>query len=255
MIRINLQTEYQNLGKIENLVGQLIIFFVCLLLFLGCLQYYYSILQDDINLLEQKATQKQAQINQYKKTIREVDALKARLDTIEKKLSIIKQLSSNRIHAIFLLNAITESVVSKRMWFSTIDYFQDEVKIQGLAMDERTVSDFMKELENAKHWIFISDAFITDLKNKNIPEPVLLKLSVLKDFQFFKNAEFEFVMDVVLGEQLSENDKETILSYAEKPFFKDVKLVSTAKRTIEKGTHLTSFIINCSQQNDCKTSN
>lgn len=247
MIRINLQTEYQNLGKIENLVGQLIIFFVCLLLLLGCLQYYCSILQDDIDALEQKATQKQAQINQYRKTIREVNVLKNRLSNIEKKLSIIKQLSSNRIHAIFLLNAITSSVVAKRMWFSTIDYFKNDVNIQGLAMDERTVTDFMKQLEEAKHWIYISDAFIKDLRDKKIPEPVLEKLSNLKDFQFFKNKEFEFVMDVILGDQLTDKDKETIISYAVKPFFQEVKLVSTAKRTIEKSTHLTSFIISCSQ--------
>ncbi|MBF0449781.1 MAG: PilN domain-containing protein [Candidatus Magnetomorum sp.] len=247
MIRINLQTEYQNLGKVENLVTQLVLFAICLFLFLGCLQYYYSILQEDIDALEQKATQKQTQINRYKKTIRDVDALKVQLETIEKKLSIIKQLSSNRIQAIFLLNAITGSVVSKRMWFSTIDYTGNEVNIQGLAMDERTVTDFMKQLEEAKNWIWISDTFINDLKNKNIAEPVLLKISDLKDFQFFQDQEFEFILDVVLGDQLTKEDKKTIMAQAVRPFFNEVKLVSTAKRTIEKHTHLTSFIINCLQ--------
>ncbi|KPA10740.1 fimbrial assembly family protein [Candidatus Magnetomorum sp. HK-1] len=247
MIRINLQTEYQSYGKVENLITQLVLFGICLFLVLGCLQYYYAILQDDINSLEQEGTQKQAQINRYKQTIRKVDVLKARLATIEKKLSIIKQLSTNRIQAIFLLNAITGSVVSKRMWFSSIDYNNSEVNIQGLAMDERTVTDFMKKLEEAKNWIWISDAFIKDLKTKNIPESIILKISDLKDFQFFQNQEFEFVLDVVLGDQITEKDKEAILIQADKAYFSEVKLISTAKRTIERHTHLTSFIINCSQ--------
>jgi len=247
MIRINLQTEYQSYGRVENLISQLVLFSICLFLVLGCFHYYYSILKNDIRLLEQKGTQKQAQINKYKKTIREVDILKGRLATIERKLSIIKQLSTNRIQAIYLLNAITRAVISKRMWFSSIDYQEQKVSIQGLAMDERTVTEFMKKLEDAKSWIWISDSLIKDLKAKNIPESIILKISDLKDFQYFQKQEFEFVLDVLLGDQLTDKDKDTIMSHAAKPYFNEVRLVSTSKRTIEKQTHLTSFIINCSQ--------
>jgi len=247
MIRINLQTEKQSYGRIENLISQIILFAISLFLVLGCLQYYHSILQDDISILEQKATHKQSQINRYKKTIQKVKALRGRISTIEKKLSIIKELSFKRFNAIFLLNAITESVISKRMWFSSISFDKKMIKIQGLAMDERTVTDFMKKLEETKNWIWISDTFIKDLKKSNISEPVLVKISNLKDFQFFEDQEFEFVLDAVLGDQLTEKDKNTIMNMAITPYFSEVRLISTTKRTIERDTHLTSFIIDCLQ--------
>jgi len=247
MIRINLQTEQQSFGRIENLISQTILFAISLFLVLGCFQYYHSILQSDISNLEQKATQKQSQINQFQKTIQKVNALRKRIATIEKKLSIIKSLSFKRYNAIFLLNAITESVISKRMWFSNISYDNEMVKIQGLAMDERTVTDFMKKLEEKKNWIWVSDKFIKDLKKNKISESILVKMSNLKDFQFFEDQEFEFVLDAVLGDQLTEKDKDAIMRKAIIPYFSEVRLISTTKRTIERDTHLTSFIIDCVQ--------
>jgi len=247
MIRINLQTEQQDYGRIENLISQLILFVIFLFLVLGCLQYFHSILQDDITMLEQKATQKQVQINRFKTTIQKVNALKKRISTIEKKLSIIKELSFKKYDAIFLLNAITESVISKRMWFSNISFSNEMIKIQGLALDERTVTDFMKKLEETKNWIWISDAFIKDLKKKKVAKSTLVKMSDLKNFQFFEDQEFEFVLDAVLGDHLTEKDKNIIMNKAITPYFSEVRLISTIKRTIEKDAHLTSFIIDCIQ--------
>jgi mannose/fructose/N-acetylgalactosamine-specific phosphotransferase system component IIB len=218
-----------------------------LLFVLGCLQFYNSILQEDILVLEQNATQKQVEINQYKRTIQKVNALKNRINTIEKKLSIIKELSFKRYNAIYLLNAITESVISKRMWFSIISFDRKMLKIQGLAMDERTVTDFMKKLEETKNWIWISDAFIKDLEKNKITKSILVKMSDLKNFQFFEDQEFEFVLDAVLGDQLTEEDKDTIMNKAITPYFSEVRLISTTKRTVEKDTHLTNFIIDCLQ--------
>jgi len=247
MIRINLQTEKQSYGRIENLISQIILFVLCLFLILGCLQYYHSILQDDISVLEQDALQKQSQINRYRRTIQQVNDLKKRISTIEKKLSIIKKLSFKRNNATFLLNAITTSVISKRMWFSSIYFENNKVKIQGLAMDERTVTDFMKKLEETKNWIWISDTFINELKKNNIAESILGKVSHLKDYQYFEDQEFEFILDMVLGDQLTEKDKNIIMNQAIAPYFTEVRLISTTKRTIEKNTHLTSFIIDCIQ--------
>jgi type IV pilus assembly protein PilN len=247
MIRINLQTEKQSYGRIENLISQIILFAISLFLVFGCLQYYYSILRGDISLLEQQATQKQVQINRFKKTIQTINVLNKRISTIEKKLSIIKTLSFKKYNAIYLLNAITESVISKRMWFSNIYYDQKMVKIQGLAMDERTVTDFMKKLEETKNWIWISDTFLKDLEKNKISKNILGKMSDLKNFQFFEDQEFEFVLDAVLGDQLTNKDKDTIMNKAITPYFSEVRLISTTKRTIEKDTHLTSFIIDCLQ--------
>jgi type IV pilus assembly protein PilN len=245
MIRINLQTEKQSYGRIENLISQIILFALSLLLILGCLQYYHSILQEDIVALEQDALKKQSQINRYKKTIQKVNALKKRISTIDKKLSIIKQLSFQRNNAIFLLNAITASVISKRMWFSSILFESQNVKIQGLAMDERTVTDFMKKLEETKNWIWISDTFINELKKNHVAESILKKMSHLKNYQYFEDQEFEYILEIVLGDQLTEKDKNIIMNQAITPYFTEVRLISTTKRTIEKDTHLTSFIIDC----------
>jgi len=247
MIRINLQTEKQSFGKIENLISQIVLFAISLFLILGCLQFYHSILQDDISALENEATQMQSEIFRYRKTIQKVKILKNRISTIEKKLSIIKELSFKRYNAIFLLNAITESVISKRMWFSSISFDSQLLKIQGLAMDERTVTDFMKKLEETKNCIWISDAFINDLKKNKIAEAILVKISDLKDFQFFEDQEFEFVLDAVLGDQLTDKDKNIIMNSAVTPYFKEVRLISTTKRIIERDTHLTNFIIDCKQ--------
>jgi hypothetical protein len=133
------------------------------------------------------------------------------------------------------------------MWFSNISFDSKMVKIQGLAMDERTVTDFMKQLEDTKNWIWISDSFIKDLEKNKVAKSILVKMSDLKNFQFFKDQDFEFVLDAVLGDQLTEKDKDTIMNKAIMPYFSEVRLISTTKRTIERDTNLTSFIIDCLQ--------
>jgi len=42
---------------------------------------------------------------------------------------------------------MTELIVKERMWFTSLNVQGDNIMIQGIALDERTIADFMKNLE------------------------------------------------------------------------------------------------------------
>ena len=59
----------------------------------------------------------------------------------------MKTLEANRFEPTRLMDVMTQVVVPKRMWFTSLESAGDKVKINGVAMDNKTVADFMVRLE------------------------------------------------------------------------------------------------------------
>ena len=96
------------------------------------------------------------------------DRIKKELGNLEKKTKVIKNLEKKRKDAFFLLDNMTKMVVEntsnsrsdtlsdndnkhgKRLWFIDFQAKGDNIDIKGIAMDNKTVADFMTRLENSK---------------------------------------------------------------------------------------------------------
>jgi type IV pilus assembly protein PilN len=63
-------------------------------------------------------------------------------------MAVMKTLEANRFEPTRLLDVMTQVVVPKRMWFTNLESRGDRVNIKGIALDNKTVADFMVRLED-----------------------------------------------------------------------------------------------------------
>lgn len=148
MIRINL-IPFRSARKKENLRRQISIFVLSLILCVVLLGAVFFYLEYETGRTQERIASAKAELEKYEQINREIEDYKKKLETINKKLDIMRELEANRYEPVILLDAMTQAVVEKRMWFTHLDTKPDVVNIAGLALDEKTVSEFMLRLERS----------------------------------------------------------------------------------------------------------
>ena len=169
MIRINL-LPFRAARKKENIRRQVSIFFLSIFLVTVVLCYYHVSLAGKIQKLNKKVENTKKEVAKYNKIVEEIDEIKKKLSVLKQKTGVIENLESNQEKSVRLLDNMTQMVVKKRMWFTSFEAQGDVVDIKGIAIDNKTVADFMTNLE--KSGIFKSVKLKTTkqkkLANKNI---------------------------------------------------------------------------------------
>jgi type IV pilus assembly protein PilN len=114
-----------------------------------------------------------AQVDQINKDIKrvqlaakKVDKIRKELEKLNRKIDVIKDLETKRKGAVRLMDSMTKMVVEKtkasgadalegeeeklkRLWFTNFQANEDDIRIKGIALDNRTVADFMTRLETS----------------------------------------------------------------------------------------------------------
>jgi len=167
MIRINL-LPYRLARKKENIRRQVSIF--CLfLIFVGISCYYFqNILNTRIEKLNTQIDLTKKEINKYRKITREIDTIIKNLDNLEKKTAVINNLEMDRKRPVKLLDTMTQVIVPKRMWFTSLTSGNSTVGIDGIALDNKTIADFMTRLENSKLFSAVNLKSIRQQNIKNL---------------------------------------------------------------------------------------
>jgi type IV pilus assembly protein PilN len=112
--------------------------------------YYNSTLVKKIEDFNAKIAFAQKEINRFKKITREIAKIKKELDILRKKIAVINDLEINRKEPIKVLDAMTQLVVAKRMWFTNFSFKGETVRTNGIALDEKTVADFMTRVQESE---------------------------------------------------------------------------------------------------------
>ena len=167
MIRINL-LPYRAARRKENIRKQISIFFFSFLLVVVIGLFYNMRLQKKIDNLNTKIKNNKIMLAKFEKQAKEVDRIKNSFNNLEKKTGVIKNLEIKRKAAVCLLDNMTKVVAEhtsisgsdslsdkddtpvKRLWFTNFQAKGNNVGIKGIAMDNKTVADFMTRLENSK---------------------------------------------------------------------------------------------------------
>lgn len=174
MIRINL-LPFRAARKKENIRRQVSIFFLFFGFVLATLLYFNFIYLDGKRTkLKTAVDQTQKDVKKYKKITKEIQSIKKKLAVLKKKTGVIKELEKNRFEPVNLLDIMTKKVIAKRMWFTRFQTKKNQVNITGIALDNKTVADFMTRLEGTG--LFVS------VKLSKIQKKVI-KGSSLKSFQ------------------------------------------------------------------------
>lgn len=148
MIRINL-LPFRSDRKKENIRRQVSIFLLSLAFMLIILFYYNFSLNGKIDNLNAKIKDTKSELEKYEKINKEIAEIKKKLDNLKKKMAVMDTLEAGRFAPIRLMDAMTQVVVPKRMWFTSLQSKGQRVAISGVALDNTTVADFMVRLENS----------------------------------------------------------------------------------------------------------
>jgi len=148
MIRINL-LPFRAARKKENVRRQISIFLLLLALTLILVFYTNYSLNSEIDDLKRKVAAAKVEKEKYKKITAQIKELEVKLAALKKQKEVIVDLELNRKEPLHLLEAMTEEIVEKRMWFNSLSFVNNVVSVTGIAIDEKTVADFMTNLENS----------------------------------------------------------------------------------------------------------
>jgi len=164
MIRINLLPFRADAIR-ENIRRQFSIFLILLIAVTGGLFYYNLLLNSQIDDLNAKINSTRAALAAKKQQAAEVDRITKELEILKQKTEVIVNLALDRKDAVVLLDTMTRMVIDKRMWYTSLEAKQGKVDIRGVALDNKTVADFMTRLEKSPHF---SDVRLQSTKRQDI---------------------------------------------------------------------------------------
>ena len=173
MIRINL-LPFRAARKKENIRRQVSIFLLSMAFLLIVLFYYNWSLGNKISDLNASIKRTQSELNKYDKINKEIAEIKKKLSNLKNKMAVMDTLEANRFEPTRLMDAMTQIIVPKRMWFTRLESKDRDLKINGIALDNKTVADFMVRLEQSG---LFSDVDLNTLKQRKV------RRSNLKSFQ------------------------------------------------------------------------
>jgi type IV pilus assembly protein PilN len=175
MIRINL-LPFRKAQKKENVRRQISIFILALIFLSLGMSYLAVSLNRKILDMENRIKTSTKQLDELTVLTKEIDEIKKKLDILKKKTAVIKNLEMNRKSSVILLDAMTSMVIPGRMWFTSLSAISDSVEINGLALDNKTVADFMIQLESSK---LFSSVSLKTLKQQAIKDVVLKNFEII----------------------------------------------------------------------------
>jgi type IV pilus assembly protein PilN len=173
MIRINL-LPFRAARKKENIRRQVSIFLLSLVFLLILLFYHNWNLGHKIDGLNAKITQTNSELKKYEAINKEIEEIKKKLSNLKQNLAVMDTLEANRFEPTRLMEAMTQVIVPQRMWFTRLDSKDKTVDIKGIALDNKTVADFMVRLEQSG---LFSDVNLETLKAQAVQK------ANLKSFQ------------------------------------------------------------------------
>jgi type IV pilus assembly protein PilN len=171
MIRINL-LPYRESRKKESILRQINIFLVVFFIVFVILLYYTIWLGNKIGDLNTKIQNTKTLLTQAETQAKKVDQIKNELEKLGHKIDVIKNIEMNRRAPVLLLENMTKMVAEadsdnkpvKRLWFTSFEASGRKVNIKGIALDNKTIADFMSRLEDSKLYKNVNLKTITQQK-------------------------------------------------------------------------------------------
>ncbi len=148
MIRINL-LPYRAARTKENIRKQVSIFILSFILLVILLAVGQGILSARTKKLNTQLEGLKKEVALYEEKAKKVEEIKKKLDLLEKQIKVVDQLKTRREEPPKLLAKITEMVIAGRMQLTRLKVDENVVDMDGEAMDNTTIAEFMTRLEKS----------------------------------------------------------------------------------------------------------
>jgi type IV pilus assembly protein PilN len=165
MIKVNL-FPFRAARIKENIRRQVTIYLLSMIFLILASSYFYLDLNNKVNTLREERDVKQKELDSFKDTNMKIAALKKTIADVEVKLKTIKRLEKGKTGPVRLLDDIAMSVPEDKLWLTTLKEQKGTLILDGTAMDNETVADFMDRLQNTKS---ISSVQLVRTRQKKIP--------------------------------------------------------------------------------------
>lgn len=147
MLRINL-LPIKAAKKHDTAKQELIGAAGLLLLTAGGLYMWNSSISTDISEAGARITRVNAEIKQLKELVVQVEGFKKKAAALERKISAIQKLQTQRLGPAKLLNDLATILTEERkVWLTSIVEKGGKMTLKGYAMEEENISDFQLALE------------------------------------------------------------------------------------------------------------
>jgi len=182
MIKINL-IPFRDIEKKENIRRQVTIAILSVILVMMAMAYYHMHLKNTIVDMTAKIESTKIELASAEKEVKEVDKIKQELNKLNTKIKVIKTIEANRKASIKMLDHMTKMVGEqtsavesgtspdkigkpvKRLWFTSFQANGPNININGIALDNKTVADFMTRLETSKTY---NNVTLNTLKKESV---------------------------------------------------------------------------------------
>jgi type IV pilus assembly protein PilN len=151
MIRINL-LPYRAARKKENIRIQVNVFLGSVFIVILLVGWYNSYLGGRIKALNSEISSTREQVAKYKKINDEITEIKKKLDILDRKIKVIQSLEADRKAPVQNLDSLYNLLVEKRMWYTQIQEKGNTFKLNGIALDNHTVADYMTRIEKSERF-------------------------------------------------------------------------------------------------------
>ena len=149
MIKVNL-FPFRIARLKENIRRQVTIYLLSVIFLLLASSYFYLDLNNKVNTLREERDVKQKELDSFKDTNRKIAALKKTHAEVEVKLKTIDRLKKGQKGPVKLLDDIAMSIPKDKLWLTTLKEQKGTLILNGTAMDNETVADFMDRLKNTQ---------------------------------------------------------------------------------------------------------
>jgi type IV pilus assembly protein PilN len=147
MIRINL-FPFRAARIKENIRRQIFYYFGSLVILLLLMTLFYVNYSNEVKSLRQERDVKKKKLDSFKDTNEKIKAIKEMIAEVELKLDTIKRLEEVKTGPVRLLDDIATSVPKDKLWLTSLRENKGTLSLEGTAMDNETVADFMDSLES-----------------------------------------------------------------------------------------------------------
>jgi type IV pilus assembly protein PilN len=164
MLRINLLPVRQ-LKKRAKARNQLLLFLLVFLVVLALLGVTGGLLAAKITDLNEDIVAKTNEKKSFDKVVQEIAELeKKRLD-LNNKIKIINQLKTDSSLTVHTLDDVARIIDNKRMWITSFKQNGGSLALSGYALDNKTIAEFMDNLQLDSAYINNVNLSNTSLKN------------------------------------------------------------------------------------------
>ena len=151
MIRINL-LPVRAAQKRENIRRQVSYFLGSVVLVIVAMAYFTISLNRNIANLTTDIDNAKSELVKLQAIVKRVNQIKQELNKLNAKMDVIARLEANRAGPARIMDALTSLVVADRMWLTNMSEAGGKMNLSGVAMDNKTIADFMTRLEKSPHF-------------------------------------------------------------------------------------------------------